>query len=326
MRKQFLISISIIIGSLFFTHSTFADVNVCPLEEAMRRLEDYNKMVSAKQAEQAMPILKEIQTINSKAKKPSLSIGMQLSKSDLARFQELREQLLEAQTQTIIESGYLRDSRVIAQAAKTAYDISQGRTFDEKDPEFFYYSIVMLLSAQHPASQTKVTTPNNNECTVNAGLYFNEQLSFREIGRLPFQEASAELQQIAGRYGLNPKQEGWINRIPSEEEKRTAEIDMGIVSKGLQMMDYINNMENLRALNRVSVLGYLSDKDDIRGAHTEAELSRIGTTWPQKVKQYDERTQILAEMLDLIEKKIPSDSAIETQGRTKMLQQQGVIK
>lgn len=66
--------------------------------------------------------------------------------------------------------------------------------------------------------------------------------------------------------------------------------------------------------------------EDIQNAHTEAELSRIGTTWPDKLKHYDEHTQTLAGMLNLIAKKVPSDSAIETQGQTKALQQQGIIK
>jgi hypothetical protein len=53
-------------------------------------------------------------------------------------------------TQEVVNSGYLRDSRVIAQAAKVAYDIRMGRTFDEKSPDFCYFSIVALLSIQHP--------------------------------------------------------------------------------------------------------------------------------------------------------------------------------
>jgi hypothetical protein len=66
--------------------------------------------------------------------------------------------------------------------------------------------------------------------------------------------------------------------------------------------------------------------EDIQNAHNEAELSRIGTTWPDKLKHYDERTQDLAGLLNLIAKKVPSDSAIETQGQIKALQQQGIIK
>jgi hypothetical protein len=172
----------------------------------------------------------------------------------------------------------------------------------------------------------KVTMPQNNECTVEAGLHFYEQLMSREIGRLPYQDASARLTTIADKYKLDTHQEGWVDRIPSVEERRIAKMDMGTVTQVSQMLEYVNNIENLKALNRVSILGYQSDMEDVQNAHTEAELSRIGTTWPDKLKHYDERTQVLAGMLNLIAKKIPSDSAIEAQGRTKMLQQQGIIK
>jgi hypothetical protein len=131
--------------------SSADDLIVCPLEEAMKRLEDYNRMVTAQRAEEGMPVVGEMKVINSNAKNPSLPIGTQLSKPDIDRFQQLREQLIEIDALNFIDSGYLRDSRVISQAAKVAYDIAQGRTFDEKDPQFFYYSIVMLLSVQSPS-------------------------------------------------------------------------------------------------------------------------------------------------------------------------------
>ena len=76
----------------------------------------------------------------------------------------------------------------------------------------------------------------------------------------------------------------------------------------------------------MSVLGYQSDLEDIRVAHNEQELSRVGTGWTERAKKYDERTQILSGVLNLIAQKVPSDAAIEVQGRTKRLQQQGIIK
>jgi hypothetical protein len=45
-----------------------ADVTVCPLEEAMKRLEDYNTHLNAEIAQKQMPILTELKTLTSKAK------------------------------------------------------------------------------------------------------------------------------------------------------------------------------------------------------------------------------------------------------------------
>ena len=304
----------------------FADIQVCPLEEAMKRLEDYNITLNAQLAEKQIPVLEEIQAINSKAKNPSLPVGAQLAKPDLDRFQQLREQLLAAQAQQVVNSGYLRDSRVIAQAAKVAYDLSVGRMFDEKDPQFFYYGVVLLLSVQHPRDQVDITTPHDKECSIEAGLHFNEQIAFREMNRVPVKETTDRLKSIAQRYGLNTKEESWVEKIPSLQDKQSAKIDLGMIEKGGRVLEYIKNLENLKALARASVLGYQSDMEDLKGAHTEQEISKVGTGWSERAKKYDERTQILSGVLNMIAQKIPSDAAIEAQGRTKMLQQQGIIR
>jgi hypothetical protein len=312
--------------SFWLANVALADVVVCPLEEAMKRLEDYNVTLNAKIAQEQMPILTEMQTLTQKAKNPALPTGAQLAKADQERFQQLREQMLAFQAQVIVNSGYLRDSRVIARAAKIAHDLNMGRTIDEKDPDFFYYSIVVILSMQHPKDQVEVTTPQDKECSVVSGLHFEEQLTLKAANQLPYKEASDRLKVFAQRYGLDTKQDGWVERIPNLPEKQSARLDMGTVAQGQRMLDYINNIENLKSLARVSILGFQSDLEDIRGAHTEQELSKIGLGWTERAKNYDERTQILAGLLNMIAQKVPSDSMIETQGRTKALQQQGIIK
>jgi hypothetical protein len=312
--------------TLWLANVALADVVVCPLEEAMKRLEDYNVTLNAKIAQEQMPILTEMQALTQKAKNPALPTGAQLAKADQDRFQQLREQMLAFQAQVIVNSGYLRDSRVIARAAKIAHDLNLGRTIDEKDPDFFYYSIVVILSMQRPKDQVEITTPQDKECSVVSGLHFDEQLTLKTVNQLPYKEASDRLKVFAQRYGLDTNQDGWVERIPNLPEKQSARLDMGTVAQGQRMLDYINNIENLKSLARVSILGFQSDMEDIRGAHTEQELSKIGLGWTERAKNYDERTQILAGLLNMIAQKVPSDSMIETQGRTKALQQQGIIK
>ena len=80
--------------SLWVNNLALADVVVCPLDEAMRRLEDYNRNLNAELAQKQIPILTDIQALTSKAKNPALPTGAQLSKTDQDRFQQLREQLL----------------------------------------------------------------------------------------------------------------------------------------------------------------------------------------------------------------------------------------
>jgi hypothetical protein len=198
----------------------FADVQVCPLEEAMKRLEDYNIARRGQAAQQQLPLMTELQGIVSKAKNPSLPTGAQLSKADQDRFQQIREKSLTFQAQEVVNSGYLRDSRVIAQAAKVAYDTRMGRTFDEKSPDFFYYGIVTLLSIQHPQDKLEITAPRDKECSVEAGLHFNEQAMLREMSGLNIKEATDKLRAISQRYGLDPKQQGWMEKIISYKINR----------------------------------------------------------------------------------------------------------
>lgn len=312
--------------SFCLTDLALADVSVCPLEEAMKRLEDYNIHLNAEISQKQLPILTEMKTLNSKAKNPNLPTGAQLTKTDLDRFQQLREEMLANQAYVIVNSGYLRDSRVISRTAKVAHDLSVGRTFDKKDPDFFYDAILGILSIQYPQGKVAITTPHDKECSVIAGLHFDEQLAFKQINQLPWKEATDRLRVIAQRYGLDTKQDGWIERIPNLQDQKSARIDMGTVKQGQLLLGYVNNLENLKALARVSILGFQSDLEDIRGAHTEAELSKIGLGWHDRAKNYDEKTQILAGLLNMIAQKVPSDSMIETHGRVKTLQQQGIIK
>jgi hypothetical protein len=305
-----------------------AEVVVCPPNEALKRLEDYNTNLNAELAQKQIPILNEMRALGSKAQNPSLPVGAQLTKADQDRFQQLREQLLALRAQETINSGYLRDSRVISRAAKVAYDLSQGRTFDEKDPDYFYYAVVGLLAIEHPHDQADIATPKDGECSIEAGLHFDEKLLLREIDRIApsFKEATGRLTVIAQRFGLDTKQEGWVEKIPNLQDQQAARRDMGTVIKGQQLLGYLDNLENLKDLARVSILGFQSDTEDLRVAHTEAELSKVGTGWAERAKGYDERTQVLGGLLNMIAQKVPSDSAIEAQAQNKALREQGVIR
>ena|SRR5437762_5595950 len=100
---------------------------------------------------------------------------------------------------------------------------------------------------------------------------------------------------------------------------------MAVVDQMSVRFEYLNNMENLKALARVSLLGYESDMEDANVAHDEEELSKIGTGWTERAKHYDERTQTLAGLLNVIAQKVPSDTMIEAQGRNKFLKEKGII-
>ena len=83
---------------------------------------------------------------------------------------------------------------------------------------------------------------------------------------------------------------------------------------------------NLKAFNRIAILGYLSDKEDLANAHDEASLLKLGTSWPEKVKRYDQWAQFLSGLQIMIAKKMPSDAAIKWQGLNNNLRKQGIVQ
>ena len=132
----------------------------------------------------------------------------------------------------------------------------------------------------------KITTPNDKECSIEAALYFDERSAIKQASDLQpfFMDAIKQLTAIAQRYGLDPKQEGWVEKIRNLEDQQTARREIGTVEQGNRLLEYINNIENLKALAHVSVLGFQSDLEDLRVAHTEQELSKLGTGWTERAK------------------------------------------
>jgi hypothetical protein len=178
LSLNFITTVSAVAIVVLASNANAQSLPVCPLEVAIRNLEDFNEKLNYSSSQETSVILGQMDQINTKAKNPTLPLKSQLPQADLNAFQLLREQLLALEGQEIVESGYLRDGRVISEAAKVAFTLSQGVNISEQDPGFFYYSVVLLMRAQHPADSLKLTIPRNpKECNVEAGLHFNEQLA-----------------------------------------------------------------------------------------------------------------------------------------------------
>ncbi|MBI1779541.1 MAG: hypothetical protein HYR63_29770 [Proteobacteria bacterium] len=154
------------------------------MPNAIKELLDYGIRLNAKLAAQRLLILKEMEPLSSKATLPNVPVGMQVSATQRARLQALREQLLAIGTSQIIVGGYLRDANVISDAAKVAHAMSQGYEIGEQDPRAFYSNLVVLMRVMRPADGLKLTTPDNPiPCRVDAGLHFDEQLALRQINQ-----------------------------------------------------------------------------------------------------------------------------------------------
>jgi hypothetical protein len=90
-----------------------AQTTVCPLETAIRNLRAYTVQFEGKLAEQQQPLLLELQQISAKAAKPDVPINQQVSKADVARFQQLREQSLTLQARSRLSSRHERATNIV---------------------------------------------------------------------------------------------------------------------------------------------------------------------------------------------------------------------
>jgi hypothetical protein len=320
------VTLFVLIGS---ANAQGVDLKVCPLEDALRLIQNYSVELNARIADQEMPLMRSMEQLSEKgAAHPDRPVGESLTPAERTQFQELRFHMLQLDTQKIGISGYLRDARVISKMAEVAYATSQAHTYAENDPDFYYSTVLSFLRMQHPASELKTTTPSKpDECTIETGLHFYEQLMMHQIARLAnFEEAQKRLNAISQKYKLDTKQPDWVEKIPSGTDKQTAKSNMGTLNQGFTMVNYINDLENLKALNTVALAGYWSDMDDANKAHNEEELSKMGTSFPEKAKQMGERAVFLSGLLNMIAQKVPSDAHIEIEGRTNRLREQGAIK
>ena len=129
------------------------------------------------------------------------------------------------------------------------------------------------MRVQHPADNLKLTSPSSaKQCNVEAGLHFMEQLALRQLNRLDFNTAVRSAREIANKYGLNTKGDNWTSKIPSVEERQAAQGAMLTIQAAFRWREHVNDFENLKAFNRIAILGYLSDKEDLANAHDGADL------------------------------------------------------
>ena len=79
-------------------------------------------------------------------------------------------------------------------------------------------------------------------------------------------------------------------------------------------MDYLQTLNNIRALNVAATSQYWAYLNDVDHLAAGADLgTAIGKSWQAQVDAGDEQFKMLDLVLQAIAKNVPSDSMIETQ-------------
>jgi len=284
-----------------------ARAELCPLEEAIHRLETANAELKADLIERQRPVLRELDELNSHKGQPA---------ADAAdRSQQLRSDLIKLQMTYATNSGYLRDARAIAKAADVAYQLRNGRIVESNSPDQFYSKVAFLaLVTAGPGDIGDLASVAEGECSVDAGLTARERTELKSANIHAQVAAVQELDAISQRYALKGDNFSWIERIPDSQTKKHARTLVAGFKDMEAVITYIKMMESLRGINRTALMMSDVNQDDVNQSTTEEELSkRFGQRWDALVKASgDEKLITYDRILAMIGQTIRSDNLLET--------------
>jgi hypothetical protein len=285
-----------------------ARAELCPLEEAIHRLESANAELKADLIEKERPVLRELDELNGHPKgQPAADAA--------ARLQQLRSDVIKLQMTYATNSGYLRDARAIVKAADVAYQLRNGRIVENNSPDQFYSKVAFLaLVTAGPGEISDLASVAEGECSVDAGLTARERTELKSANIHAQLAAAQELDAISRRYGLKGDNFNWIERIPDSQTKKRARTLVAAFKDMDAVITYIKMMESLRGINRTALMMSDVNQDDVSQSTTEEELSkRFGQRWDALVKASgDEKLVTYDRILAMIGETIPSDNLLET--------------
>jgi hypothetical protein len=285
-----------------------ARAELCPLEEAIHRLESANAELKADLIEKERPVLRELDELNGHPKgQPAADAA--------GRLQQLRSDVIKLQMTYATNSGYLRDARAIVKAADVAYQLRNGRIVENNSPDQFYSKVAFLaLVTAGPGEISDLASVAEGECSVDAGLTARERTELKSANIHAQLAAAQELDAISRRYGLKGDNFNWIERIPDSQTKKRARTLVAAFKDMDAVITYIKMMESLRGINRTALMMSDVNQDDVNQSTTEEELSkRFGQRWDALVKASgDEKLVTYDRILAMIGETIPSDNLLET--------------
>ncbi|HEV2550653.1 MAG TPA: hypothetical protein VGU20_25290 [Stellaceae bacterium] len=287
----------------------------CPLDQAIKSIENQSLELNLRIAREKLPLLRRIERLDEKdfLARPS---GRSLTSAERLELQGLRFQIVQLDAYRIPINDYLHGAKVISKLREVADASSQGDLYED-EPDRFYFTILTSLRRVSPQDGLPTSPASPSECTVETGLHFYEQTMLQQIAEMNgFDPAMKRLTVIARKHKLDMAQDGWVERVPSEKNRKIARVDSETVTRGLAMRQYVSDLENLKRLNQIMLLQYESDMDDVKQAQNEEQLSKRGTSFSGKIKRLDHRGQAVANVRNMIMEKIAREDQ-QWQGSSK---------
>lgn len=291
----------------------------CELREVIARMQFESVEKAAAIAEQTLPILKQLEHINSKATIPGKPIRDQLSPEDIGKFTESSQRLKTTQLAQLMESRRQRDLMVIEKMVMVADREYRWQDYPkEKDPDSTIYAAIQLLRLT--IKDNNISAPVSPACTLEYALHAleNEAITKLNAGSARLDWAIKEFKSILAEYRMEKLDK---SRLSKADLEKVNELINGVINPMQRHGEFIKDIEHIKLMARASEITYESNIQDV--AFSGGDIEAIGKTIQRRNKnnEFNESTQIALGLWVKINEMIPSEFIQELSGLGKRAEQ-----
>jgi len=277
----------------------------CELREVIARAQFESVEKAAAIAEQALPLLDQLDQIASKATIPNKLIKDQLSPEDIGKFTELSQRLKTTQLAQLMESRRQRDLMVLEKMVMVAdREYRWQDPPNEDNPDFIIYSALQLLRLT--IEDKDISSPTSSGCTLEYALdsLEHEVISKINAGSARLEWAGKEFESILAKYRMKKLDR---SRLSKTDLEKVNELVNDVIKPMQRHGIFFMDIEHIKLMARASEIIYESDKQDI--AFGGGDIEAIGKTIQRRKNnnEFDKSTQIAIGLWRRINEKIPSE-------------------
>jgi hypothetical protein len=309
-----------VVLTLFFSSSfaTYSHAGMCTPDLAINQLKLDEISSNGEEAKNRNKYLEAMSFITSKAPKDDIPLNQQLSIEDQAKFQHLRDELLQSKMRSLYYSWFVRDVTAISDASKIVEILANGGEIEEGDPRYTYQEIVMLLRFQLDKYEFDMPDVEaNKDCNMDVALGMLQRFETTQLDRDSLLNASKRLSQLAEKYNFDATKSHWWNDIPVQGDKDIALNSVEMLTRAQNSIKHLKDLENLRRLYALSRKKLSTYVEEISNLKTEQQMKNVGSAWKKRVLSMSEKEKGTNLVLLFIEQKIKSDVDIELNGNKK---------
>ena len=267
-------------------------------------------------ARNKIPLLDEQIRISRKAPNKTMPIGKQLSPSDLVKFEEVRQKLIQLSVSSIVNSARDRDLTLLERMTILADSAYRWRTYPNKDTVDSKLLMYVFVLGDLQGKNLSATEPlDTSKCNLDFAL---SKIEKEPLARMS--ELMPEINKM-GQYIDSLKRKYQVTEITGsqlsqDELKFISEFNHGVSETYQDQVTFISMLEAIRVLARASLVMHKNYQYDVSVG------SELLSTTRRKIseKTYDELTIKAINALMLIDKEFKSDDIKTMESIKKMIE------